>query len=469
MRYMDLAEKYINEIQLGNMMAATKMPSLRKFSKLHSVSMSTTLNCYQHLESLGWIIAKPQSGYFVSNKLNAHQQPTLVSFESQLSEPRQHTVHQLFGSNQTRSGPLGVSRIQPDPELMKAMEQCFRRANKRMHNRFNEYPTPQGEPLLRDTLVRHFSQYDFHFGAQDLVITNGCMGAIKTAIEICSTAGDAIAICSPCFSGLLDLLAAMSRKIVEIPSISSGIDLDQLELHMKNGTIKAGLFCTTHMNPQGITMSPEQKMRLADMARRYETPIIEDDVYIELPHGNTVPLPAKFYDESGYVLWCGSISKTLSASYRLGWCLPGRYKDQYLKMFAAGSYGVSAPMQLATADYIDSGQYTKHLRKKRFELLAQKRQYIEYLQQQLPQGSRISDPAGGLVLWLQIPNLDSVQLLEQANLHGLDIRNGDIFSSLPLYQDCVRINIGYPLYNPDHTPSEACKDIDTLVSLLDSK
>ncbi len=469
MRYMDLAEKYINEIQLGNMMAATKMPSLRKFSKLHSVSMSTTLNCYQHLESLGWIIAKPQSGYFVSNKLSTHQQPTLVTFESQLSEPRPHAVHQLFGSNQASSGPLGVSRIQPDPILMNAMEQSFKRANKRMHSRFNEYPNPQGEPILRDTLANHFSGYDFHFSAQDLVITNGCMGAIKTAIEICSNVGDAIAICSPCFSGLLDLLGAKSRKIVEIPSIATGIDLDQLELHMKNGTIKAGLFCTTHMNPQGITMSPEQKMRLAKMAQRYRTPIIEDDVYIELPHGKTVPLPAKFYDEAGYVLWCGSVSKTLSASYRLGWCLPGRYKDQYLKMFAAGSYGVAAPMQLATADYIDSGQYTKHLRKKRFELLKQKRQYIEYLQQYLPEGSRISDPAGGLVLWLQIPNLDSTELLTQANIRGLDIRNGDIFSSLPLYQDCVRINIGYALYNQDGSPTLAHQDINTLITLLHSK
>ncbi len=176
-----------------------------------------------------------------------------------------------------------------------------------------------------------------------------------------------------------------------------------------------------------------------------------------------------FYDEAGYVLWCGSVSKTLSASYRLGWCLPGRYKDQYLKMFAAGSYGVAAPMQLATADYIDSGQYTKHLRKKRFELLKQKRQYIEYLQQYLPEGSRISDPAGGLVLWLQIPNLDSTELLTQANIRGLDIRNGDIFSSLPLYQDCVRINIGYALYNQDGSPTLAHQDINTLITLLHSK
>ena len=68
MRYTQLAEQCVKQIEAGQLALHSKMPSLRKFKQQHSVSMTTALNCYQHLESLGWLIAKPQSGYYVAQK-----------------------------------------------------------------------------------------------------------------------------------------------------------------------------------------------------------------------------------------------------------------------------------------------------------------------------------------------------------------------------------------------------------------
>jgi len=90
MRYLQLADHYILQIQSGQLALHNKMPSLRRFKQLHGVSMTTALNCYQHLESLGWLIAKPQSGYYVaSQKLlkEKSELPTLISFKSTLSDP----------------------------------------------------------------------------------------------------------------------------------------------------------------------------------------------------------------------------------------------------------------------------------------------------------------------------------------------------------------------------------------------
>nr|WP_250684481.1 PLP-dependent aminotransferase family protein [Photobacterium galatheae] len=465
MRYKQLAEQYMLDIQAGKLAVQSRMPSLRQFARLHQVSMTTALNCYQSLEAQGWIVAKPQSGYFVSRR-GSQSLPVLAQFESRLALVSDYQPQAGQTPDSQHAGPLGYSRFEVSAELAKQMAQSFRRAHQRLGERMNFYPVSQGELMLRQVLAAHFTQYGFHFQPEQLVITNGCMDAIRTAIEVCTRPGDAIAISSPCFNGLLTLLREMSRNIVEIPSVESGIDLDQLEYHMQQGTIQAGLFCTTHMNPQGITLTPVQKQRLADMAAQYQIPVIEDDVYMELPHSQTVPLPAKYYDQSGYLLWCGSVSKTLAASYRLGWCLPGRYREAYLRKFAAGCFGVSLPVQLAIADFIDSGQYGRHLKHRRFALLANQQRYTDYLQQQLPGAVRISDPAGGMVLWLQLPQIDSQQLKQGLAREKLDIRTGDLFTCRDLYQNCLRINIGYALPEPGEPDNAAKRALDVLIRLL---
>lgn len=126
------------------------------------------------------------------------------------------------------TGPLGYSRFEVSDKLTHQLEQSFRRANRRLGERLNFYPTQQGDVMLRGVLSAHFANYSFHFTPDQLVITHGCMDAIRTAIDVCTSPGDAIAVSSPCFNGLLTLLREMSRNIVEIPSVASGIDLDVL-------------------------------------------------------------------------------------------------------------------------------------------------------------------------------------------------------------------------------------------------
>lgn len=90
MRYIKLAEQCIKQIEEGQLALHSKMPSLRRFKHQHNVSMTTALNCYQHLESLGWLIAKPQSGYYVAQKsllTDNIKSPTLVSFQSSITDP----------------------------------------------------------------------------------------------------------------------------------------------------------------------------------------------------------------------------------------------------------------------------------------------------------------------------------------------------------------------------------------------
>ncbi len=486
MRYIDLADMCIEDISQGRLLQNSRMPSLRNFRQQHLVSMTTALNCYQHLESLGWIVAKPQSGYFVCGQRTATENPELIAFKSIMTAPKLHVVERYKqydesdhysanhpvrpSENKEIVGPLGVARISTDFIPLDKLQNSFRRALKRQGRNISFYPDVQGEKILRDTLSTHFKSYDFHIPSDELLITNGCMDAIRTALEICTDIGDAVAISSPCFNGLLDMLAALGRKVVEIPSTEQGIDLVQLEQHMKSKQIKAGLFCTSHMNPQGISMTALQKQHLAKLAQGYKIPIIEDDVYIELAHGKVMPLPAKHWDTQGYILWCGSVSKTIAAGYRLGWCWPGRFAEQYLQKRKYCNQGVSSPIQLALADFIGNGDYAKHLKKLRVVIQQQVLSYQRYLTRHLPAASKISSPSGGFVLWVQVPNLNGGKLLEHASKHNIDIRIGEQFTTRNLYQDYFRLNTGFTITEANAKHSDNSEDVDkqlkTLMALI---
>ena len=484
MRYIDLAEMCIADISSGKLVKNSRMPSLRTFRQQHSISMTTALNCYQYLESLGWILAKPQSGYFVCGQRTTNEKPELITFKSIMTDPKlpvvepinqrhsssAHTVnHSVYQPlNKDIVGPLGVARISTDFIPLEKLQHSFRRALKRQGSNISYYPDVQGEKILRDTLSSHFKSYDFHIPSDELLITNGCMDSIQTAIEICTNIGDAVAISSPCFNGLLEMLAALGRKVVEIPSTEQGIDLVQLEQHMKNNQIKAGLFCTSHMNPQVISMTALQKQHLVSLAQTYKIPIIEDDVYIELAHSKVTPLPAKHWDKEGYIIWCGSISKTIAAGYRLGWCWPGRFIAQYLQKRKYCNQGISTPVQLALADFISNGDYAKHLKKLRIAIQQQTLSYQSYLAKNLPSASKISDPSGGFVLWIQVPNLNGRKLLALATKNNIDIRIGKQFSTRDLYQDYFRVNTGFMITEGNDTDpkEEVDKQLAKLMTLV---
>ncbi|WP_444884327.1 aminotransferase-like domain-containing protein [Microbulbifer sp. PSTR4-B] len=461
MRYKKMADYLVEDIRQGKVQPGQKLPSLRQLARVNEVSLTTALNCYRYLEETGWIQALPQSGFYVRKPLDVSGSPEMPAFSCQTTTP---IADHFFHSEEP--GPLGITQLSVELQPVSKLERSLRRASRSQGSRVCLYPNVQGELPLRRSLSEHFGASGFHFQASDLVITNGCLDAVRTALEVTTKPGDAVAVSSPCYSGLLQLLGGMGRTVVEIPSTMDGLDLRQMELQMQKGGVRAGLFTSSHMNPTGISLSVEQKQQLAGLANKYRIPIIEDDVYHELDHRGAPPLPAYHWDTGGYLLWCGSISKTLSAGYRLGWCLPGRYLNNYRQQRQLESLGVNSPLQLSLADFISSGQYAKHLATLRPLLREQVDQYRNFLADHLIPKVRISMPTGGLVLWLQVPGLNEDEFAILLKRQLLDIRTGVCFSTLNYYKDCLRINCGFPLRDNNGEYSQAKKQLEQLVELI---
>ncbi|SBT17673.1 putative HTH-type transcriptional regulator YjiR [Marinomonas gallaica] len=444
--YESLAQTFIDDIVSERLPIGSRLPALRQLAQQQGVSLTTASKAYDCLQEGGWIYARPQAGYFVASRSEIAEFPTLKHPRLTARDPSQFAPKQGYNSGLTGFTPLGTSLLAPallpEVELSRTIKRVTRRASQTIFS----YPELQGVASLRQALSEHFLESHFAFTAQELVITNSCLDSVRIALECVTQPGDTIAVCSPCFSGLLDLLTTLKRRIIEIPVTHDGIDLIALETCFSEQKVSAALLSTTHLNPLGITLPTEQKQAIAQLAAQYQMPIIEDDVYFELSHHKDKPLPAKYWDKEGYILWCSSISKTLAPGLRLGWCLPGRYFEPFLHHHSQTSMGVNSLVQACIAEFILCGEYRRHIHQIRPILQSQVHQYRQFLSEHLPESAQISAPQGGLVIWVRVPHLDSDQLAQDLGKMGIDIRRGSCFSTHPDYNDCLRINCGWPLY-----------------------
>ncbi|MCO7189014.1 MULTISPECIES: PLP-dependent aminotransferase family protein [unclassified Pseudoalteromonas] len=433
-KYKTLAGQFITAIEAGEYEFDQPLPSLRQLSALYQVSMTTALACYRYLESLGYITADPKRGFFPCFNPQHTSAIEYAQFNAKAC------TLPIPPPSRVRSG---FATAQLDPTLIDSQQlrASLARTMRSDHTLFN-YGDPLGEQAFRQALSEHLKTQGFIIHAQELVITQGCLDAVKTALELVTKEQDIVAVPSPCYTGLLDILSVMGRQVLEIPSNQDGIDLVQLEHAMARHQVAACLISANFQNPTGHSLSTQQKAALANMASQYRIPIIEDDVYRELCHTGTTPLPIKHFDQDGWVIWCSSISKTLAPGLRLGWCAPGRFHQKYSDLIRIRSLGCNRPLQLTLADYISRGHYARYLKKLNSKLASQCNQYIQLLTRLLPDKVKVNRPHGGLVLWFELPGVDTKQLQKRLKEEQIYILCGDAFSTTTHYHNYIRLNFG---------------------------
>jgi DNA-binding transcriptional MocR family regulator len=189
-------------------------------------------------------------------------------------------------------------------------------------------------------------------------------------------------------------------------------------------------------------MSDEDKERLVRLLERNDLPLIEDDAYGELVFDGR-PRPAKAFDRDGRVLLCGSVSKTLAPGYRVGWAAPGRYQEEVERLKFASTLASPTLPQMAVAEFLASGGYDKHLRRLRRVLSGRVERFREAIAERFPDGTRVSAPMGGFVLWAELPaGVDALVLQERALDRGIAVAPGPIFSARGRFGNFVRLSCG---------------------------
>jgi DNA-binding transcriptional MocR family regulator len=351
------------------------------------------------------------------------------------------------GINHPDLVPLGIA----NPCMAKPAAKVLHRTMKRIMARAEEsslgYATTLGEPTLRRQIAYHYLD---SAGAQvepeHIAITNGGQEALLLALNAVASPGDVIAVETPTYHGLLELIDSLGMLAVEIETCpEQGVVLEELRRTLQQYPVKACMFSTTLSNPLGVTMPAGDRRKMVDMLEEFDTVLIEDDVYGDLRFDGIRPVPAQFLSNSARIITCGSFSKTAAPGYRIGWIVSDHYMDRIARLKRAFSCSSGLLQQLTLADFLASGNYARHLKALRPVLKRNAERMSSLVAEHFPQETRTSKPVGASVLWLELPgNVDAVNLFDDAIAAGISIAPGQIFSPSNRYSNFVRLSYGHP-------------------------
>jgi DNA-binding transcriptional MocR family regulator len=449
--YRQVIDLITENIDTGTLRAGDRLPSLRRMSKRIGVSIPTVRQAYIELERQRKVASRPQSGFYVralSGNPIVRAAPRFRQSAKPIPVGCRSLMDRVYdGLHQPNLVPVGIANPCMAKPAAKSLHRAMKRVMARAEERSISYAPTIGEASLRRQIAfRYLDTVGSTVDPDNVCITNGGQEALLLALQAVAQKGDVIAVESPAYHGLLELIDSLGMLAIEVETCpEEGVTLSALEKTLDAHPVKACMFSTTLSNPLGVSMPEESRQKLVEIIEKRELVLIEDDVYGDLMFDGSRPKPAEVYSRSGRVLTCGSFSKTAAPGYRIGWILAGRYKDQIRRLKRSYSCSSGLLQQLTLAEFLSNGDYDRYLKTLRPVLRQNAERMSACIARFFPEETRTSRPVGGSVMWLELPRaVDSERLFDDAILAGISIAPGLIFSPCRRYENFIRLSFGHP-------------------------
>lgn len=449
--YEHLADELGQAIDRGALRAGDRLPSVRRLAQERSVSVSTVLEAYLQLENAGLIEVRPKSGHFVRRRspLTAEPRtPRVCQRPSRVTVTDAYTKI-LVAMRDPELVPFGCATIDQSYLPMAQLSRLVAQLTREMTTLGARYEGAPGLLTLRRQIARRAVEWGVALSEHDVCTTIGATEAISLALRAVCKPGDVIAVESPAYFGVLQAIEALGLRALEIPGHPrTGFDVSAFEEAIRTQPVRAVFVCPTVSNPLGAVMPEDERERLVNLTRKLDIPIIEDDVYGELLFDGSRPRPLRSFaggSDDSHVVLVSSVSKTLAPGYRVGWIAGGRWHDQIVRLKYSQSLADPPLLGMAIAEFLSSGGYDRHLRRLRTALAGHVERYREAITTEFPDGTRVSCPRGGFVLWVELPpGADALVLHEHALRRGIVVAPGPLFSARQRFTNFIRISAGAP-------------------------
>lgn len=447
--YAELADSLQALIEQGTLRPGARVPSVRTMSRQRNVSIATVLQAYTTLENRGYLEARPQSGYYVKPQLACFcPEPRMAR---PMAKPSFVGVNDLTAEVMERSIepdyiPFGAAcphySLFPNKKLARILGSVARR-DPTLVGRFSM--NWGYEPLQRE-IARRYLAAGCPLPHDELVVTIGCEEALNLALRSVTKPGDTVALETPSYFGFLEIIQSLGLKALEIPTgPREGMCLDELRDALEHNDVKAVLVMPSFQNPLGSLMPDDKKRRFYELLCEFDLPAIEDDVYGDIHFGEVRPKPLKAWDRDGRVLLCSSFGKTLAPGFRIGWIAPGRYLERVRRLKFTSTLGTPVILQKTLTEFLRDGGYDHHLRSIRRAYHQQMHLFSQAMLKYFPEGTRLSRPQGGAVIWVEFPaGVDTLRLHHEALQHRINTAPGALFTVKDRYRNCLRMNAAIP-------------------------
>ncbi len=447
--YERVAHLVETQISTGALRANDRIPSVRSMSRAAKVSVSTVVQAYVHLENIGLIEARPQSGFYVRPpsalrlpeprpKITRSRRPVSVATE----------VLDTCREALARKDVVPLNGAFTSPTLYPTQ-----RLNNLVREVLRDHPTNAGECLLppgleelRRQIAKRMALAGAPVDPSHVVITGGTMDAITLSLQVLCRPGETVLVESPTYFGLLQAIEHLSLRVVEVPNHPGlGIDVDAVRNIVRTTKLAAAVLMPNFNNPTGSLTPDDSKREIVETLTSLDVPIIEDDIYGDLHYGSSRPSSMRAFDDAGLVISCGSVSKTIALGYRIGWAVSSQFHADIARAKFFSSVASPTLQQFVLAKYYASGGYDRYLRRVRSTLASNSQQFIDAIARHFPSGTRVGRAAGGVVLWVELPgNVDGTELFRTALASRIGIAPGIVFSAKADYRNFIRLSCGLP-------------------------
>ena len=373
----------------------------------------------------------------------------MVHFSTSVASLRSSEIRDLM-SLANKPNMILFSGGMPDNDLfpIQEVDAIYRRLTAREKQIALQYgPTP-GIPQLLESLAEFLREKGLPVDDNKLLITTGSLQAINILGHAFIDPGDTILVENPCFIGAISAFRSYQANIVSVPLTPEGIDLEALQTLLNSLEKKPKfLYITPNFhNPAGTLYHRETKLKLIELLRNREIPLIEDDAYSELyfhdEDGEHLQTIKAMNPEGLDVCYTGSFSKILGPGLRLGWMLvPDEIyrKCELIKQ----SIDACSPSftQMIAHKFLESGVYLPYLKRIRPEYKRRAEIMTQLLNEQLPAGCTFTPPRGGFYIWIQLPEgTDSTNILKRAIDKGVVFVSGKTFDPHGQRNDRMRLS-----------------------------
>lgn len=449
-RYEYLEQELKQQIRSGYLKSGDRLPSIRKLCSHYQLSKATVLHALHRLEADRWVQAQPKSGYFVRSPEQERPKPIRVDTPK---APAPVSVPAIFQDIMTRSAAFDILPAADQEDASSQLVVLNRLISRQMRHKPEQksgyYDEPAGKLSLRNALADQFRHRQLMVSADEICITTGCQHSLFIALMSTCQPGDTVAVESPAFYGVLQIMEQLGLNIIEISSDSAhGLDVAELAEKLSHWPVKACVVTPNFGTPAGSCLSEDARSRLLNLAREHDFWLIEDDIYGDLAFSSASTRPLKSLDtrDDPRVILCGSFSKSLSRDLRLGWIIAGPLHNKAVQMKLITQLASPQAVQEGLAQFISEGHYRRHLNQYRLKLREQRDNLINLLADQWGHQILFSQPQGGLCVWVQLPEAcDSQAAYRSLREQGILLTPGTLFSAHGLYNNYLRLSFAQPL------------------------
>jgi 2-aminoadipate transaminase len=289
-----------------------------------------------------------------------------------------------------------------------------------------------------------------------IVVTNGGMHGLALAVLTVVERGATVAVDDPVFPGFLWALEVSTTRILPVPVVADGFDVEHLARRLATGArIAAAYTVPDFHNPAQVSLSAPKRQALIELADRYGFYVIIDNPYRELRFAGQDQGVAVF-NQSDRAVHVNTFTKTLGPGWRVGWLvLPDHLVDPVIRLRNRLDVHTSSVTQAIIERLLtDDAQWFDRIVRSATALYRERAGVlIDALQEQLTGALQIVPPEGGLFLWPRLTDdaVDATALFQRAAAHGVIYQPGEFFAADPRRRSSARhLRFAYS----DRTPEE---------------